>query len=322
MKKKLSLIVVFIIVAAQLIWLAVQYAARTEEMENAPTIRLECTGYDPRDLFRGDYVSFTCEQLLLLSNPLFQDLYYWGDSFIDCSKKHWESHFENGRVVSGYFDIYHEDGSCLIGEEREKLNPSKIKYLEPRPARPGAKELTGSKDIILHHIPVAAFWTVGQDGLGKLSRLAHLGSEQDVVRPGEQRTPANLRGRSFYVLKANGVIHSDIEIEISVVHGDGAQSSRFRFYVPEKTDSAMQAWFAAQPEGTAGNQYPAERVQQTAEFIIRERNGLMVKQLYLNGIPYTQAIRLLSENKFPFTEKPLPSNSLRHRRTNNIKTMQ
>lgn len=321
MKKKISLILVIIVVAVQLGWLTTQYAARTEELRSAPTIRLECNGYDPRDFFRGDYVAFTCEQPLLLTDPLLQDLYYWGDPFLDSMKKDWEDNFDDEGRFRYFGTVYQEDGMSMPSDRLKLLDRTKIKYLAPRPARAGARELTSVSQIELETIPVVAFWKEGEDGLGRLSRLAHPGSPQDVICPGERRTPASLSPRMFYAQKADGYVRADMEMTFSLSPGSSPGRSRFRFYVPDNTPSPLSAWFISQPGCTSSADFPANRILQSAEFVCREHCGLMIRNLYLNGIPYVEAIRLLSKNEFPLLEQPLPDNSWAARRARNIRNM-
>ena len=43
----------FAVVAAQLLWLGWNYAERARELAESPVIHIDCTDYDPRDLFRA-----------------------------------------------------------------------------------------------------------------------------------------------------------------------------------------------------------------------------------------------------------------------------
>ena len=55
--------------------------------------------------------------------------------------------------------------------------------------------------------------------------------------------------------------------------------------------------------------FPSDRILTTVDFAVRGRNGLIVKQLYLNDIPWVEAIELMRKGKFPLLEEPIDRNS-------------
>ena len=56
MKRNAKIILLFVVVAAQLLWLTINYHQRRSELQTAPTICLRCNENDPRDILRGDFI--------------------------------------------------------------------------------------------------------------------------------------------------------------------------------------------------------------------------------------------------------------------------
>ena len=88
MKADKRLMLLFAVVAAQLVWLAWNYVDRTRELANAPGLLIDCTDYDPRDLFRGDYVSLSATQTVPLE--LAGRSIHWDADFCKRVNTHYE----------------------------------------------------------------------------------------------------------------------------------------------------------------------------------------------------------------------------------------
>ena len=65
--KKLFSWSIYVVVAAQIIWLAWSYHARSVELASAPRILIATQTYDPRDLTRGYYQRLDASVSLNLS---------------------------------------------------------------------------------------------------------------------------------------------------------------------------------------------------------------------------------------------------------------
>ncbi|MDO5464271.1 MAG: hypothetical protein Q4F40_04995 [Akkermansia sp.] len=267
MKKRLSLIALFALVGAQLGWLGYNYHAREVEMATAPTLLVECDAFDPRDFFRGDYVSFDCEFTYRLTDPLFRDLFHWDDTQI---KRHIED-------------------TAVLFPGRSASNPESIRLTFDRWG-------TGVEDKLV------GFWTVGEDGKSKLTRVVKLGSSGDVTRPGEMRT--YLRARvspqtvaAEYDEAAEKQIGYEVRLRL-LPRNMERNWYRFRFYVPENMGDIPR--FGQRDK----DPYPLHRLRTTVEFACREHGGLMVRQVYINDIPWVQAVRMMHDGSFPLLPEP------------------
>lgn len=267
MKKLLSLIALFALVGAQLGWLGYNYHAREVELATAPTLLVECDAFDPRDFFRGDYVSFDCEFTYRLTDPLFRDLFHWDEA-----------------LISG-------------GNEDEKL---------PFPGRaasnPESIHINLSRWYSSIEDRLVGFWTTGKDGKAKLARVVKLGSSGDVAQPGEVRTymsaGVNLRSEE----QGDDGVEKEppyYELELTLLPRNMERNwYRFRFYVPEKMGELGR--FRQRDK----DPYPLHRLRTTVEFACREQGGLMVRQVYINDIPWVQAVRMMQDGSFPLLPEP------------------
>ena len=267
MKKRLSLIALFVLVGAQLGWLGYNYHAREVEMATAPTLLVECDAFDPRDLFRGDYVSFDCEFTYPLTDPLFRDLFHWDEA-----------------LISGY-----NEDEKLPFPGRAASNPESIRLTFDRWG-------TGVEDKLV------GFWTVGEGGKSKLTRVVKLGSSGDVTRPGEMRTYLRARvSPQTVAAEYDEAAEKQIgyEVRLRLLPRDMERSwYRFRFYVPENMGEP------ARFRRRDNEPYPLHRLRTTVEFVCREQGGLMVRQVYINDIPWVQAVRMMQDGTFPLLPEP------------------
>lgn len=262
MKKHLSIILVLLVVLGQLTWLGYNYHARTQELEAAPTIIVPCMDSDPRDLFRGDYVTFLCGFSYSLTDPLFNDVLHW-----DNLSPH----------------IYADEP------------------IKPVPARsatnPDSVLITADDEYKV--IPMAAFWVPGGESEARLVRLANRGSAQDVAREGEVRTAVTARVSHFSAHQRDEDYVTEVSVRIMLCVSDSNSTASFRYYVPEGEGDVFRAW--RECPGSEGP-FPSGRVQTSAELVCRGNSGLVVRELYMNGIPWLEAIERIRKGTFPFRD--------------------
>ena len=267
MKKRLSLIAVFVIVVAQLGWLGYNYHARRVELAAAPTLLVECDAFDPRDFFRGDYVSFDCKFTYPMEDPLFLDLFHWNECM--------PIRLSPDEVAEGI--------TVQPLSARAATNPDSIEI-----ATDGWQSRIDEK--------LVGYWVAGADGKAKLTRVVKLGSSGDVPHPGEMRT--HLRARWKYDVEEDAKVRrvrGEVEL-VLVPHEQADAWFRYRFYVPENTGEPHRAWRSLDANHVS---LPLNRIRSTVEFACRERDGLVAKQLYINDIPWVQAVRMMEQGTFP-----------------------
>lgn len=240
---KIALSLLASVVLGQLAWLGYSYHARVQEIAESPRILLEVRQYDPRDLFRGDYLSLDMADEIPLTPDeprLGKSLYWVADS------------------VSTYRG----------GERIEIPYPAREKQTE------GATLLRGWWDS--HDGNFIAFVRPDAEGVWHLSRVEAWGSSEDVCREGERRLPAPLRA---YINDSGARLSADTDLAALPVCRVSLRHS-LRYYVPEKKGNLPSiAWNA-----------PAEKkVRVTMECVLRERNGIIPVQLFVDGVPYLEA---------------------------------
>lgn len=242
---KIALSFLAAVLVGQLSWLGISYHARVREIAESPHILVEVEQYDPRDLFRGDYVNLSFREAI----PLQPDEPRLGRSLC----------WEKGSV-----------GDWL----RNSNEYQQIEY--------AAREKQGdSVPLNSYATPLAAFVRKGEDGLSRICRVEAWGSREDVCREGERRLPTRMHA-IFRVEEV--VVGKDAEgkevyegMPICRLSADAA----LRYYVPEKKGNLV--W-----EVSHGNAAP-KPVKVTMECAVREKNGLIPVQLYVDGVPYLEA---------------------------------
>ncbi|MBR1982047.1 MAG: GDYXXLXY domain-containing protein [Akkermansia sp.] len=268
----------FAVVAAQLIWLGWNYVDRTREMAEAPVIHIECTDYDPRDLFRGDYVSIRTRQNvpLELAGPSL----YWSVDYCREINEHsrWNSD-------AGEFEKY------------QVSNP-----LQPRPTPEGGPDVMDdapvAKVIFTGNMErLAVFWKKGADGLHYVCRVEAPGSAQDAPEEGETRA------------LMWGDISTDYDVELDenekvvAVHLKTRLNLSFsrrhwqnmRFYVEEGTGDILRLWLN---EVEGKDNVPFNSVRRAVDIVIRENAAAVPRMLYLNGVPYPEAVEQIRNRTF------------------------
>ncbi len=291
MKKRLSLILLSAVVVGQLAWLGYNTYSRSAEIAAAPTLTVECDAFDPRDVFRGDYVRFSCQVDYPLTDPIFSDLLHWNEQLGPTEKP--------GQLVGVWV-------RCPDGRSEYREVPAEqIKAIPARPATNTGSIAVYYNNYSRNHIgKLAGFWQPEGGKPATLVRVVRAGSAQDAARPGEMRTAmegsvstrVHVQGEAFAVKAV---------VRLFLCVSDRNDTTSFRFYVPENTGEPVEAW----REGTHGDKsqapFPQHRIRTTVDFACREQNGLIVKQLYLNSIPWVDAIEKMRHGTFPLLPEPV-----------------
>lgn len=304
MKKRLPLVLLSTVVAGQLVWLGYNYYSRAEEIAHSPTLTVACDALDPRDLFRGDYVSFDCDFRCPLTDPVFADVFHWVAEYKP------EPNEENNTVTVWLPDMME---TRLTADQIEGIPARAATNSDSIPVSFNSTRYSAGNHKL------AGFWRANEGETAALIRVVKADSALDVTQPGELRTVMEYRVIDDVVLQ-NGKYVVKADVELSICVSDLNNNNRFRFYVPEKTGEPVNAWFEGQRKKNKGYQndkpFPSDRILTTVDFAVRGRNGLIVKQLYLNDIPWVEAIELMRKGNFPLLEEPIDRNSssLRSRR--------
>lgn len=274
MKKKLQWLV-YLVVAAQVIWLICNYHARRFELENSPRIRVAAAIYDPRDLTRGYYQSLNCVTTLRLdeASSLF------GTSIDQRALK--ESMLEIVR------DNETQDYTVV---------PDKDYTPEFRHSSTATPICKGTYEFFT----IIAFWKKQENGLWKISRLEHENHPEDSPRAGEIRIPMEAHWQKTYERSDESKTYTvSAQLRINF-HG-----LNLRYYYEESAEdffSLLREEIIEEQHVSADTEktQAPRRVDITVELSIRPRNNVTPVEMYLNDIPYHEATDLLKRGKFPF----------------------
>lgn len=265
----IRLILLSLVILAQLGWLGWQYAAREQEIAHSPHLLIRGDTTDPRDWFRGDYLAIDLEQKLDLDSPAI------GPSF------RWEENLSRPK------NFEPDTNSVCI-----------------QPVQAREKQTNSVAELTWGYMPGdgAAFWSRGKDGLWRLSRIEAAGSPQDAAKAGELRLPMLYR-----VSRETVACHqSKAVLSISPLLRR-EKHPRIHFYVPEGYGDFMDIWQKAYPHEEVENYnerwdiWARELARQEweVEVVLRPDGSFFPVQVYLNGIPYNEAIPLLRQHKLP-----------------------
>ena len=264
----------FAVVAAQLLWLVWNYVARLQELAAAPVLRIECTERDPRDLFRGDYVALETRQFGPLE--LAGKSICWDAAFCESVNNDW----------------------AYVNEERVDL-------VVVNPLQPRAPQMEDSLKLNWHGKPerVAVFWRTGADGISRVVRFEKPGSPADVAEPEESRclmwmAPERNIKRLADVEPGNKA-ELDFEFELSF---NSTGWRRVRYYVEENTGDMYNIW-VNQLDRTWSD-FPSDRLRYTVDLAIRSSASVVPRQLYLNGVPYADAVEQIRQGTFEWLPEP------------------
>lgn len=275
----------FVVVAAQLAWLGWNYVERSRELAQAPVIRIACTDYDPRDLVRGDYVSIQTRQEVPLE--LAGASLYWGE--------------ETCKRVNVYS---HRNDETKQDEEYQVSNP-----LQPRPAPEVVEKEDGhAQELVPATVErLAVFWKKGVDGLHHVCRVEAPGAVQDAPAGDEIRALmwGHLSGDYDVVREAERIV--SVKQQVKLVLSFSNRSWRgMRFYVKEGTGDIRRLWVYG---GEDKDKVPFNSIRRTVDIVIREKAAPVPRMLYLNGVPYPEAVKQIRNRTFKWLDAPVESNA-------------
>ena len=267
----------FAVVAAQLLWLAWNYVDRTLELEKAPVLRIVCQQLDPRDLFRGEYVALNADQSVTLEQA--GKSICWDAGFCDSVNKDWT--WKDGRRVD---------------------------LLATNPLQPRAPQMEESLKLVRHGEPrrVAAFWRVGEDGLSRVVRFEKAGAPSDAAEAGEIRCLMWMEVISRLTQKESGESEAYVSIELEF-----GRRNRLRYYVEENTGDMYNIW--VNQLNKKWSDFPADRLRYTVDLAIRESATAVPRMLYLNDVPYPEAVNQIREGTFVWLSDPVEGAGVRGR---------
>lgn len=258
---KIALSLLAAVVLGQLAWLGYSYHARVQEIAESPHILLEVRQYDPRDLFRGDYLSLDVQEEIPLTpeEPRLGKSLYWGADSVSTYKG---------------------------GERIEIPYPAREKQTE------GATRLR--RGWYSHEDYFVGFVRPDAAGVWHLSRVEARGSSEDVCREGERRLPAPLRA---YITDSRARLSADAADVAAVPVCSVSLRHFLRYYVPEKKGNLPSiAW----------NVRAEKKVRVTMECVLRDRNGIIPVQLFVDGVPYLEAYERWQKEQQEKTEDNQP----------------
>lgn len=267
----------FAVVAAQLLWLVWNYVERTIELEKAPVLRIVCQQRDPRDLFRGEYVALNAGQSVTLEQA--GKSICWDAGFCDSVNKDWT--WKDGKRVD---------------------------QLATNPLQPRAPRVEDSLTLVRYGLPqrVAVFWREGEDGLSRVVRFEKLGAPSDVAEDGEIRCLMWMQVISHLTQKESGESEAYVSIELEF-----GSRNRLRYYVEENTGDMYNIW--VNQLNKKWSDFPADRLRYTVDLAIRESATAVPRMLYLNGVPYPEAVKQIREGTFVWLPEPVEGAGIRGR---------
>ena len=276
MKTDKRLILLFAVVAAQLLWLAWNYVDRTRELANAPCLLIDCTDYDPRDLFRGDYVSLSVMQSVPLDKA--------GKSI------HWDADF--CKRVNTHYEW-----------DSDKKEHKEHPVVNPLPERaPQMGDSLALRDD--HETPVAVFWRKDTEGICRVARFEKPGSTADAAAADETRCKMWMSVRFWTRRREDGQWEADISVRLSFF---SQTWKNLRFYVEEGTGDLRRIWM--NELGGEWDEFPATRIRRTVDVAIRENAAPVPRMLYLNGVPYPEAVEQIRNRTFKWLDAPVETNA-------------
>ena len=267
----------FAVVAAQLLWLVWNYVERTIELEKAPVLRIVCQQCDPRDLFRGEYVALNTDQFVTLEQA--GKSICWDAGFCDSVNKDWT--WKDGKRVD---------------------------QLATNPLQPRAPRVEDSLTLVRHGLPqrVAVFWREGEDGLSRVVRFEKPGATSDTAEAGEIRCLMWMQVISHLKQKESGESEAYVSIELEF-----GRRNRLRYYVEENTGDMYNIW--VNQLNKKWSDFPSDRLRYTVDLAIRESATAVPRMLYLNDVPYPEAVKQILEGTFVWLPEPVEGAGIRGR---------
>ncbi|MCI7004715.1 MAG: hypothetical protein MR890_04775 [Akkermansia muciniphila] len=251
---KRSLCLIFVIVA-QVVWLGVQYALRTVELEQSPCFRLRVRDDDPQDLFRGCYQSLTFRELIPIESPKLGKSLYIGPE-----------------IAASYRNLPRTEA---LTDDAAPLE----EYGAPT--------------------PIAVFYTKGADDCWEVARIEARGSKEDSAAPGEVRIVSEgdlcrfWQGDSFVQNHPEAHFYEPTEADLSPCAVWVSFLCSVRHYLPEDKCNLPRIW-----KECYGYDKPFPPITVTVDLIARPDGAVVTKQLYCNGVPWTEAIDRIRSGSF------------------------
>ncbi len=200
MKKILSRLI-YVVVAAQVIWLAWNYHARSAELASSPRIRIATKTYDPRDLTRG----------------YFQALNASVNLDIAAASSRFGASVDQSKLIENL--LKDQDNQDCTYEPVTAFTP-------PSNHSATAKELPTE---IYESFPLSTFWKKQESGLWEICRIEHPDSPEDnTLMEGETRIPMEASWRREFSTDSAEKMKSSISL---VLQFPGMRN--LRYYYPE-----------------------------------------------------------------------------------------
>ena len=149
---------------------------------------------------------------------------------------------------------------------------------------------------------VALFYRCDTDGRLQLARVEAANSRADRPREGELRLGGYCHLRLGRECRETPLQHQEkgsCTLTFCVRVSDS-----FRFYVDEQYADLRCAWKKSHPK----EDFPREQLRVSVELILRPVGKPLIKQLYVNGLPWNEAYRRMERGDFPLSE-PTPPES-------------
>lgn len=148
---------------------------------------------------------------------------------------------------------------------------------------------------------VALFYRADNDGRLQLARVEKANSHAARPREGElhlsgycsliYRNAAPEQGSLQHQEKGSCTLGFRVRV-----------SDSLRFYVDEQYADLRRAWKKSHPK----EDFPREQLRVSVELILRPVGKPLIKQLYVNGLPWNEAYRRMERGDFPLTEPAAP----------------
>lgn len=267
---KFRTFLLFLIILAQIGWIAYLYVYRSQELATAPSIcvraSLEPLHREPLGLYPHKYE--------LKDSPLFGKSLWWdAESWVD---------LEDGAEPPTGLSQRPDPGDAVKGSL--KLTPP-VSY----------------NDSIL----LSAIWTKGEDGIWNF-RLEAPGSSEDVLREGELRTEAALWKTDRYIrIQCDDQSETPKQLVLvmpivpsSAKKGECVKrwAANIEYQLNNDDEHTLRNWLSNMSE------QQKKSIPCTMEIALREHCPPMVTQVYINGVRAHDAIEQIRQHRFKTPE--------------------
>lgn len=176
-----------------------------------------------------------------------------------------------------------------------------------RSLRPQASEDAVLLRSVWDRTPVELVYRRDSNGRLQLARVEKEGSRTDRPREDE----LHLRGSCF--LSRHDLHEGQAPAQGTLQHKEKGSCTvaflveprhTYRFYVDEQYADLRRAWKKSHPN----EDFPRKQLRVSAELILRPVGKPLIKQLYVNDLPWNEAYRRMERGDFPLTE-PTPPES-------------